>query len=255
MARKRLSAILVIVAVGAFSLGLANRVFGSAQVVTTTSPILGHPISELAPGHTFPRKGTDSFESIAEIQVQQYSGGCNGPVYGGGAAGPVTVRRLAPQEDANHRAFFNTEMLSMSLQGYVPGMGPVMITESQSQASTGMVKEVKAGPQDFPADSFFDIFIEVQLPSMPPLHNQQPLHVTSRITGIPPIGSEYRGPQTPTILFDNATPVLCILDVSHVPEDPSHVLMKKELMQIQWRLDEICAEQIQQPNCPPPFGS
>ena len=89
--------------------------------------------------------------------------------------GAAIVRRTEPCAGClpDGRSFYDTEMLSLNLHGSSP-IGPFMIRESPTRASTGRVTQQALG-SDYPADSFFDIFFEIDLPSGGTLHNTQPL--------------------------------------------------------------------------------
>ena len=53
------------------------------------------------------------------------------------------------------------------------------------------------------ADSFFDVFVEIDVPGVPfPLHNTTPLRMSAVIVRIPPYGSTYTSSVLPVSLYD-----------------------------------------------------
>src|SRR5205823_622137 len=68
--------------------------------------------------------------------------------------------------------YFDSEITSMDLQGSA-SWGPVHIRESPTRQSLGRTSQRTSGV-DFPADSFFDIFVELDMPDGSTLHNEQP---------------------------------------------------------------------------------
>ena len=58
---------------------------------------------------------------------------------------------------------FQTEMLSLNLQGTVPGLGAFMIRESPTKQSTGQVSIVQLPGGMYQIDSFFDVFTELSI--------------------------------------------------------------------------------------------
>ena len=83
------------------------------------------------------------------------------------------------------------EIIAMSLTGSDPITGqPVRVTQSANPAlrSLGCVTPPPGG---FPVDSFFDVFVDVQLPGAPLYHNLNAVPVHSKIHQIPPIGDAY----------------------------------------------------------------
>ena len=243
--KRRMRSVAILVAVGSFSFALGGGVAALAARVaaptTATPPILSGPLSSYKAPATYPGAGTDAFESIAEVGIQP---GCSGQVLMGGAAGPTVVKRAAPgDKDGDGRADIQTEMLSLDLSGYVPHVGPIQVRESATQASTGQVEALRVGGT-FPANSFFDVFFEIDVPSLGTLHNPTAARMRNgQILTLPPFGSEYVGSGQPIQLMNSQnTVVACLVELSHVPEDPSHILIKRELFGIEQRLDEIATK-------------
>lgn len=110
--------------------------------------------------------------------------------------GPTTVSRSNPYDPGDGRMKIDTEIVSMSLCGASSYIGSLWIVESPSKASKGAVQQLSAGV-DFPADSFFDVFVEIQTTLAPPLstlHNDDPVPMSTTIDSIPPWGSTYTPP-------------------------------------------------------------
>jgi hypothetical protein len=98
---------------------------------------------------------------------------------------------------------FNTEIVAMDLSGASPSRGPLQFTEQVQLHSPGQTVATQPGPQQFPANSFFDVFFD--------LHNAAfDVFCTDRMTGKatingwPPLGTTYL-PPGPCKLFDRAT--------------------------------------------------
>jgi len=117
------------------------------------------------------------------------------------AKGPTTVSRSNPYDPGDGRIKIDTEIVSMNLVGSSYYIGPITIIESPSKKSNGTIQQKTAGI-DFPADSFFDVFIEIQTIAGT-FHNDDPKRMNATIYQIPPYGSIYEGPQT--IPLKNAT--------------------------------------------------
>jgi hypothetical protein len=238
----RLKAAVLLVAVAGFSVGAGSAVFGG--VATSGPPIMGEAIARYAAPTTFPAAGTDKFESLATVTFDL---GCTGnpanqvdiPL-----AGDTTVKRLAPNDaDGDGRKQIPIEIISLSLQGIMPTTGdPVLMRENANLHSLGMVEDRTPGGQNFPADSFFDVFTELSLDGGQTwMYTQDPVRMqNARILGIPPIGSEYRSAGGPWDVFQGPTPVGCIVRAVHIPEDPSHILIQQQIFRSQELLYRIC---------------
>src|SRR5262245_26405619 len=82
------------------------------------------------------------------------------PIQPVSANGPVTTEVFG--KIGNVTGTFNTEMLSMSLNGSSP-FGPFMIRESPTLASLGQTTITDIGGGLFRIDSFFDVFTELSI--------------------------------------------------------------------------------------------
>jgi hypothetical protein len=117
------------------------------------------------------------------------------------ANGPTNVTRGTPYNPGNGRIKIDTEIVYMRLTGYSSHIGPITILESPSKKSNGTIQQKTAGI-DFPADSFFDVYIEIHT-VVGTFHNDDPKRMNATIYQIPPYGTVYEGPQT--IPLKNAT--------------------------------------------------
>ncbi|MBI3939991.1 MAG: hypothetical protein HY315_04085 [Acidobacteria bacterium] len=197
-----------------------------------------------------PKAGTDTFDSIAELEVSIF----NGPMTMIGVVGPTQIQRGQPKGGA-----IDTEMLALDLRGGLvdPNFGPlqVQVRESPTRASRGQIMSPK-GDGFFPAESFFDVFVEIELtpevqttgptgPTGPTtslmLHNEQPIRMMATIHSIPPIENAYNSPanQTTVLLDRFGNRVGVIRHVQHVPAQPSHAKIKRELINVELMLKKL----------------
>ncbi len=92
-----------------------------------------------------------------------------------------------------------TEMVSMSLVGSDPILGPITVIESPRMPSTGQITDVVAPGGFFQqGNSFFDMWPEIELGNMPDfgtIITKEPHHLTANgITDLPPWGAIYEWP-------------------------------------------------------------
>lgn len=140
--------------------------------------------------------------------------------------GPDTVELTGPttvivdignvaDTDGDGREQVQTEIVQMELTGTSTLLGPVTVrlrdpNKHPFQRSTGEIEETinnTPGVLDIPpftatgtAESFFDVFFEVEVPDAPPglmlLHNDIPKHMETTITHKPPAeGETYESPE------------------------------------------------------------
>ncbi|MBI3910260.1 MAG: hypothetical protein HY320_04925 [Armatimonadetes bacterium] len=184
-----------------------------------------------------PAAGTDTFDSIAEIQPFSGDGQTDFGLID--LVGPTTVVRGNPQRGPQPRTYqIDTELVSMNLTGFSSMLGgDVTVRESPTRASTGRI----TGPSKvgFPANSFFDVFVEIDVPGIGRLHNEQAVRLISIIHGIPPIEDAYNAPENLAVpLLDSQGIVRALLGhVQHVPCQPSHRKIKRELILLEKKLD------------------
>ena len=141
-------------------------------------------------------------------------------------SGPPQVTRSAVGGSPDA---IQTEIVAMQLTGLCqPGDVTVTVTESATQASTGAITEQKnntPGTLEFPADSFFDVFFEIDTP-VGMMHNNEPLTLSCKIDGIPPYGCFYEPDVGQVQLFDETQKLSGTLThAAHIPIDPKKVLV------------------------------
>ncbi len=135
----------------------------------------------------YPSAGTDEFDSSARVTVDLTMSG--GPEFPVTADGRTTIVRGAPRPDTGDgRSAIDTEIVSMALRAVTP-IGPIAITESPTRTSAGVVQQQEPGT-DFPADSFFDVFVEIETP-LGTLHNETAIRLSATIDALPPFQAEY----------------------------------------------------------------
>ena len=100
---------------------------------------------------------TENFGSHISGQISQDGGASFSPF----SASAQVVVKVASHLDSGATRFFDTEMLSLGLQG---GSLPpnIMVRESPSKASLGKTS-IRTVPGGYKIDSFFDIFTEISL--------------------------------------------------------------------------------------------
>jgi hypothetical protein len=125
-------------------------------------------------------------------------------------SGPTTIYHWPGVPHA-----FNTEMVQMDLIGM--GFRLVAGVMYGLSPSLGQVKEQPGDPTL--ADSFFDVFFEVQLPGGGSARNDDPLRVQAVIDRTPPLGIPYtHGVGQPIPLYDeNRILVAYLVDATHTP--------------------------------------
>ena len=127
-----------------------------------------------APAYALPPAGTDVLDVVGQVSVVSLLGTETISL-----AGTMTIVRGDPQLDGGGEVV-SAEIVSLSLAGESV-TGPVTVSESPTFASSGEIRSLQPPPDQFPASSFFDVFIEVAVPASPSptvtLHNEAPLHI------------------------------------------------------------------------------
>ena len=118
-------------------------------------------------------------------------------------AGWAQLDRAAPYMEGGVEVV-DVEIVSLSLHG-ASQIGAVSAVERSNDGadyfSAGEIRSSQAG-NDFPASSFFDVFVDVTVPLAPAgslvIHNETPFHLTPREAGVkvgltawPPLGVVY----------------------------------------------------------------
>jgi hypothetical protein len=96
--------------------------------------------------------------------------------------GDTFVTRQAPTLDTSSGLFFIPTILSITVNGDLNGFGPITVQGN----GTGRITEI--GPNSALADSFFDVFVSLDLPGLPGLHSDGPIHLEADrpLIGVPP---------------------------------------------------------------------
>jgi len=144
------------------------------------------------PARALPPGGIDAFAATGQVTALSRLGQETVQVQGS-----VTMQRADPHMDAGVEVA-NAEIIGLSLTG-TSLTGPISISESAGLPSSGEFRSLQAA-QQFPASSFFDTFIDVEVPASGfrtpgrlALHNVSPLRLTAAgpIAGWPPTGAKY----------------------------------------------------------------
>jgi hypothetical protein len=100
--------------------------------------------------------------------------------------------------------WIETEMIELNLRGESPGLGPIDIRQNPEMPAPGQTEYWP--PPDFPAESFFDVYFEIELPEALPgeiLHNEAPVRIMSGVMQWPPLFESYESdPAVPIPLFN-----------------------------------------------------
>lgn len=158
-------------------LGLAGVV-----VAVAAAPVLAQP--------RFPGAGQDVMASVMTHRVEIFPGLPIPPgLYDANVEGPTVVNRGDPVLVAGFHQI-GTEIVDLNLVGTLvgPASFPVTVRESRTRASIGLVREQTPSgfPGNFPADSFFDVFIEFQLPGVTVFNKDAAYVLAEGIMSLPP---------------------------------------------------------------------
>ncbi len=182
------------------------------------------------PNNPFPDPGCDEFDSGAQVNIDfSPIGGTEPEIVT--LNGPTRIHRGPVADgDSDARDDVQTEIIGMSLTG-ATSVGPATVMQSPARPSNGAFEEqnnATTGTIDFPADSFFDVFVEVDLPQINMvLHNTQPIRMECIIFQIPPEFCLYQPPVDDPIELYNEQNVLVALIVhaAHIPLPPNEILI------------------------------
>lgn len=127
----------------------------------------------------------------------------HGPVEFNWVKGPCDILWLPPYPDPFGHIIIDSEMLALDIFG-----DGIEARRNPGLPSVGQSRSLDPGI-DFPAESFFDVFMEVELPGFFPadtLINYEPLHLTGIIGQFPPYYAVYSYPMgnPPIHLFNGA---------------------------------------------------
>jgi hypothetical protein len=119
----------------------------------------------------------------------------------------------------------DTEMIELQMEGESKLLGPIRLTggsqllEDEARRITGKVIEMEPDTR-FPAENYFDVFIEVETP-LGTVYNRKPEHMVATITDLPPDFAKTPYQSTTEISLylrgapEDAPPVAAIVEVQH----------------------------------------
>jgi len=207
---------------------------------------------------TLPSAGTDRFPVIGEMEF-----GNPDFIIELGLTGTLTMDRSEPFEDGSTGKWtIDTEIVSMELVGEDPELATIVLRQSSTQSSLGNIAQQTPGGEDFPADSFFDIFIELDIEGIEPdsgivlpLFNMDPLRVQTLpvlpVSDIPPIGTRYFQEECVDLFASNDPPlgfaVVEICNLQLIPTSPAEEAIKKEILQLE--MQELAAASGEMVSC------
>ncbi|MCS6858832.1 MAG: hypothetical protein NZT92_00765 [Abditibacteriales bacterium] len=130
---------------------------------------------------SFPAAGIDSQQCTAQLEVKIGSARKQKV----DLTGSVLIKRSNPRVGTNARRVVDMEILSLDLSGTVAGLGSIRIAKTfdPNFPSRGMV-QARSFRRDFPADSFFDLFLLWRTPQGVMLP-ERVLRVTGKVTALP----------------------------------------------------------------------
>lgn len=168
-----------------------------------------------------------------------------------GMTGPATIARSDPQSGPGGQMIVETEMLALDLVGTSPLTGPIRLTLNPLQPSTGLAQRP---PNQYAVDSFFDVFVEIQLPNMGMvLHSDGPVRVQTPIFEIPPgrVHYQFNGPPITLRNVSNGQPVGTIDQVDHFVPYNGGVNVHSDVDWYGTPVDPCCEPDPTQTGCTP----
>ena len=143
----------------------------------------------------YPGAGIDVMDCTAILKLKMVATDGDGETLT--VTGRIEIERNDPYNPDDDHMTIDTEIVAMSLTGTSSLLGPITVVESPTKLSTGAIRQ-QAISNDFPADSFFDVFIEIQTDGpYSTYHNDDPVRVSATIDRIPPFGAYPSGAATP----------------------------------------------------------
>jgi len=164
-----------------------------------TQQCLPKKVRHHIPQVVFPPGGTDHLSPTSgQVIMQTPTGDTQTYTITEGPPNMTTVVRQDPIDMGDHREF-ETEIVQLDLVGGGGGGGggAVYIRESPTRASTGRVVGAASTYTDYPAESFFDIYVEIDIPDLGALGlmNISPIPLSGHgIVAVPPLGATYNTP-------------------------------------------------------------
>jgi len=196
------------------------------QAVELPGDLAGVPAGTacpIQPDADFPQPGCDAFPSGARVTVRVNA---TGAVTSANLNGPTLIRRnnKPADKDGDGLDEVNTEIIQLDLTG-----GGLTVRESPSRMSIGLIEEqqnITPGTMDFPANSFFDVFFEVDVGGLT-LHNEAPFRIACKIDEVPPQLCFYVPPVREPIplLNSQGMKIATLLHGKHIPLPPNEALL------------------------------
>jgi uncharacterized protein (TIGR03437 family) len=148
------------------------------------------PFLSPRPAAAYPAAGIDWFDSVGAFRVSSQQFGI--PETSVVLTGPTQIRRGDAYDPGDGRIEIDTQIEQMALSGTTP-IGGVLVKVIAPAA--GKIKQKQAGV-DFPADSWFELRVEVQInSSLGPVRlfsdPDTPIVLMAEIDKIPPFGKQY----------------------------------------------------------------
>ncbi|OGO51529.1 MAG: hypothetical protein A2148_01225 [Chloroflexi bacterium RBG_16_68_14] len=141
--------------------------------------------------------------------------------------GTATIQRGDPYLEGGVEVV-DTEIVSLTLEGQSL-TGPITVWESATLKSSGEIRSLQPPPTQFPASSFFDVFVTIVAPASPSptitLYNTTALHMVPTTNGTvyrwPPGGATYAAQPSPCVaLLPTLPKAVCITSVSFTIDAP-----------------------------------
>ncbi len=155
-------------------------------------------VRQSVPSPFFPPAGVDNFTgTTGQIQITDVDGNTDTYVITGEAPNLTQVLR---QDAADAGGFhtLDTEIVALELVGENPAGQQVLVHLSPVPSSVGKIKGAPDTATDFPADSFFDVFVTIDIPDLAGatgLSHAEPITLeATRIADVPPWGSSFETP-------------------------------------------------------------
>lgn len=143
----------------------------------------------------FPPAGVDVLGSTSgSIELQDPTGGIMTlPILSDVLPNTTIIRRGDPADAGDYHTI-ETEIVAMQLSGDYG----TSVRLSETQPSVGQIVGSPDSGTDFPAESFFDVFVEIDIPAMSivGLRHIEPIRLQSLdINRIPPLGATFETPE------------------------------------------------------------
>ncbi len=153
------------------------------------------------PAAEFPDSRSDHFDSEMSVVLTVPGLGTQAVAL----EGPVTVV-IGERREESGIGVVDTEIIAMELVGVFNG-NPITVRVNPERSSLGQVR-AQGAANDFPANSFFDVFVEVEITGFAaPLVNLAAVRVEAQgIQKLPPLFDTYTHPPPSIALVSKANP-------------------------------------------------